>query len=113
MATPDPLDPLVKVGEKLAEVAKELGLELVQFGVAPDMSGHGAHLAQAVFAFDKEKVADTVTKTDEEREIDAQVAEMERSFKKQQEDDALAEAAAQAEKLAKSLRESSGILDEE
>lgn len=113
MGTPDPLDPMIKVAEKLAEVAADLGLKMEQFGIAPDLTGHGAHMAQAVFSFDKEKLHDTVEKTDEQRAIDAQVAEMERDFKKQQEEDAMAEARERAEQLAKNLREGSGILDDE
>jgi methionine salvage enolase-phosphatase E1 len=113
MSTEDPLAPMVKVAEQLKKVAEELGLTMEQFALSPDTTGHGAHIAHAVFSFDKEKLADTVEKTDEQRAIDAQVADMERDFLKQQEEEKMAEASEKAQQLAKSLRESNGILDED
>lgn len=48
----DPLEPVQKLGEQLKRVAQDLGLELQQFFVIPDMSGGAAHMAQAVFMVD-------------------------------------------------------------
>lgn len=57
MATADPLEPLVKIGESLREAAAALGLDVQAFAVMPDFSGGTSHAIQVVFTLNDDAIA--------------------------------------------------------
>lgn len=46
----DPIEPIRRIGDRLAELAEELGLQLIQFALMPDFERHGHDAITAVFA---------------------------------------------------------------
>lgn len=55
----DPFEPIIKIGERLGELAAGLGLEMAQFLPVPDFSGHGNHTFQAIFVLPEGAVLQT------------------------------------------------------
>jgi hypothetical protein len=47
----DPLEPIARLGQRLAEEAKKIGLRLVQFAVLPDPGGE--HVIRTAFVPDE------------------------------------------------------------
>lgn len=54
---PDPLEPIVKIGERLREKAAEIGLDVQAFAVLPDFSGGTSHALQVVFTLTADAAA--------------------------------------------------------
>lgn len=68
----DPMEPIRKLGERLADKAKELGLEVVQFAIMPSASEGAPDMAQAVIA-----IGPDAFKTPEKVKEDQQLRDME------------------------------------
>lgn len=100
----DPMEPIRRLGERLAQEAAKLGLELRGFTVVPSFDGQPDH-AQALFIID----ATEIGKDAEQAEIDEQFVEMTRQLKSTELEEK--EAAAEAG-LRRLLEKHGGILGE-
>lgn len=57
----DPFEPIIRIGERLAELAAEIGLEMAQFLPVPDFTRHGNHAFQAIFVLPEGAVLEGAT----------------------------------------------------
>lgn len=138
----DPVEPIKIIGDRLKEKADALGLEMVQFTLIPDFTGHGNHAIQAVFvlpegAFVEEEAAPVVedelpdipafaaipelddelagimaATADAEEELVRAEEESVRAAHDQKEADFMEEARERALKLRQKLSEGKGPLDD-
>jgi len=102
-ATPDPFDALRKLGERLAELADGLGLQLHSFSAMPNFDG-GQNYVQCLFV-----IGDMPEQTDDEQALfDAKFEELAASFTSTVED----EADVLRRQIEQRIREKGGFLDE-
>lgn len=107
-----PTEPLKKLRDAAAAKMAEIGLNMLTFVVQPG-DGDGPDVAHTVFAIDPDVAGDTVNKSDEQRQIDAEFKRLIQDQKRSELEEQTEETARAAQELARRLEEGGGILPEE
>lgn len=99
----DPLEPIKKLAERLKEEAEKIGLDMLAFGVVPNLEG-GPDAVQCMFAISGDKVAEVEEKDEEQSEIDKEFMAILEGDKKSEADQKLEDARQNALRLAQELQ---------
>jgi predicted Holliday junction resolvase-like endonuclease len=99
----DPLEPIKKLAERLKEEAEKIGLDMLAFGVVPNMDG-GPHTVQCMFGISADKVVEAGEQDEETARVNAEFNAILEGDKKSEAEQKLEDARQNALRLAQELQ---------
>lgn len=110
--TPDPIEPLKILGQRIIETMTAMGLQVENFAILPNM-GDGPHFAQILVSLNPEALGGMV-EDDQQRQADDEVlAALEQQMKKDKEKEKEDAATEGLKRLAQELEQGKGILGDD
>lgn len=100
----NPLEPIKKLAERLKEEAEKIGLEMMAFGVVPNMEG-GPDSVQCMFAISTDKLAESEATDEEQKSVDDEFKAILAADAKQAKEQQFEDAKEKAMRLAQELAE--------